>query len=224
MASLSELIADARTVLRSLPALVGTPPPFDPEQAPETPAELYMIWLRLAIAAGVKEPHAMVLSTADAQGMPDARTLILKDVDETGWAFASSATSVKGHQLSHSPVAALTSYWPVLGRQVRLRGGVVEAECSESASDFLARPVEARAQSLLGRQSEPLTSPAQIDLELAEVLQRVRDEPALVAPNWRVYRVVPEQVEFMQASPDRRHTRLQYRRLATGWEHGLLWP
>ena len=93
MTSLGDLTVDARTLLRSLPALVGSPPPFDPDHAPDTPAELYMIWLRLAIAAGVKEPHAMVLSTVDAEGLPDARTLILKDVDESGWAFASSATS-----------------------------------------------------------------------------------------------------------------------------------
>src|SRR3954447_9715771 len=120
MTSLGDLTADARTLLRSLPALVGSPPPFDPANAPDTPAELYMIWLRLAIAAGVKEPHVMVLSTVDDQGIPDARTLILKDVDESGFAFASSAISIKGRQLSGSPVAALTSYWPVLGRQVRL--------------------------------------------------------------------------------------------------------
>ena len=94
----------------------------------------------------------------------------------------------------------------------------------KSEEDFLARPAEARAQSLLGRQSEPLTSPTQIEVEVADVLTRLRDEPALVAPNWRVYRLVPEQVEFMQGSPDRRHTRLQYQRTQGGWESGLLWP
>jgi pyridoxamine 5'-phosphate oxidase len=216
--------ASIRDLLRHLPSLIGSPPPFDPDHAPETPWQLYLVWLRLAIAAGVNEPHAMVLSTVGADGLPDARTLILKDVDELGWAFASSARSVKGRQLALSPVAALTSYWPVLGRQVRLRGTVVEASADESAGDFLARPLDARAQSLLARQSQPLASVDNIDVVLAEARHRIEQDPTLVAPSWRVYRLVASEAEFLQGSPDRRHLRLKYVHHDGGWSKGLLWP
>ena len=224
MTSLGGAASSTRMLLRNLPTLNGTPPPFDPERTSDEPWQLYLVWLRLAIAAGVNEPHAMVLSTVDAGGRPDARTLILKDVDERGWAFASSARSVKGQQLTASPVAALTSYWPVLGRQVRLRGPVVEASPEESAADFRERAAHARAQSLLARQSEPLGSSADIDMVLADAIRRVEQDPSMVAPHWRVYRLVAEEAEFWQGAPDRRHIRLKYVHRDGGWTKSLLWP
>ena len=82
----------------------------------------------------------------------------------------------------------------------------------------------ARAQSLLARQSQPLSSPADIDDELVNVARRMKDDPGLVGSHWRVYRVVPTEVEFLQGSPDRRHIRLKYVRTGDGWQRGLLWP
>jgi pyridoxamine 5'-phosphate oxidase len=94
-------------VLRELPVVATTPPPCDTDRAPDDPVALFIEWQDGAIEEGVAEPHAMTLSTIDADGAPGARVLILKDVDDRGWWFATSSTSRKGYQLEHRSAAAL---------------------------------------------------------------------------------------------------------------------
>ena len=110
-----------RSYLRTLPVLSGTGMSFEIERALADPVSLFVAWLQQAIAAGVSEPHAMTISTIDEQGMPRARVLILKAVDDAGWHFAVSSVRQKGRDLAAHPVAALTFYWPALVRQVRYR-------------------------------------------------------------------------------------------------------
>ena len=166
----------------------------------------------------------MTLSTVGDDGSPDARVLILKDLDEQGWHFATSAASPKGVQLSHHPEAALTFYWPKVGRQVRIRGMVVALGRDVNAADFLARPPGSRAGALLARQSDVLASPADLDAALSEQYERMARQPDLVAPAWTVHAMRPQCVEFWQGDTQRRHTRLRYRLTPTGWEKELLWP
>lgn len=131
--------------LRSLPSLSGDAPALDLHLLPADPAALFGEWLSDAVARGVPEPHAMTLATVDADGMPDARTLILKDVSERGWAFAGHVRSAKARQLAANPAAALTFWWQPIVRAVRVRGRVVPASESESAADLAARSAAARA-------------------------------------------------------------------------------
>ena len=212
-----------RELLRSLPVFDRPLPGFDPADAPADPAALFTGWLRHAVDAGVPEPHAVTLSTVDVDGYPDARVLILKDVGEDGWAFASSAHSAKGRQLSAVPRAALSTYWPLLGRQVRVRGPVRDAGPEAAARDFLARSPDARAEALLQRQSQVLTADRDVAAELAAARRRVEDEPGVVAASWRLYVLHAEEVEFWQASASRRHTRLRYRRDGRSWARERLW-
>ena len=144
-------MGNARELLRKLSSLAGPLPSFDTSACASTPEAQFLAWLGEAVAAGVQEPHAMTLSTADDDCHPDARVLILKDLDEQGWHFAASAASPKGVQLSRHPEAALTFYWPKVGRQVRIRGAVVALDCEKNAADFLARPQGSRAGALLAR-------------------------------------------------------------------------
>lgn len=130
--------------LRAIPALTGKIQAAE-QALPQHPVELFRRWLQEALDAGVPEPHAMTLSTVDAQGLPDARVLILKDIDERGWAFASPASSAKGEQLAGQPFAALSFWWQPLVRAVRIRGAVVEASREECQADLAARSAEARA-------------------------------------------------------------------------------
>ncbi len=215
---------DIRALLRGLPVFAGELPDFDPSTAPDDPVELFTRWLIGAVRAGVPEPHAMTLSTADATGEPSARVLILKDVDAGGWRFAAHSASVKGRELAERPYAALTFHWPLLARQIRLRGPVAADSAERAAADFLARSPAARAEALLGRQSTPLTDLAARDLAAKESLARVEREPGLVAPGWTLYTLRPDEVEFWQGARDRRHTRLNYRRADGGWASELLWP
>ncbi|WP_082717148.1 pyridoxamine 5'-phosphate oxidase family protein [Microterricola viridarii] len=93
--------------LRSQPSLVGSPPPFDTAALPAEPDVLFLSWIREAVIAGVAEPQAATLATVDAAGIPDARTLLLKDVGRQGWSFAGQRSSAKGAQLGANPFAAL---------------------------------------------------------------------------------------------------------------------
>lgn len=131
--------------LRRIRSLTGTAPGIDLGHLPPDPVQLFGDWLDVAIEQGVAEPIAATLATVDAQGIPDARTLILKAVDTQGWAFAGAASSQKARQLGEHPSAALNLWWQPLVRAVRARGPVVEASERECAADFEARGEAARA-------------------------------------------------------------------------------
>lgn len=129
-----------RSHLRALPDFPENLPDFDPAKAPADPVALFKLWLDEALAAGVLQPHACSLATADGNGQPSARMLILKNIDDGGWHFATSRTSRKGRELSGNPSAALNFYWPQQGRQIRVAGPVVELSAEASADDWQARP------------------------------------------------------------------------------------
>ncbi|GIF53743.1 pyridoxamine 5'-phosphate oxidase [Asanoa ferruginea] len=214
-------MTDIRSYLRALPVFAGQLPSFDPAQAPARPDTLFLGWLSSAVEAGVREPHAMTLSTIGLDGVPSARVLILKQVDDEGWQFAAHAAAPKGQELSRHPVAALTFYWPAQARQIRVRGPV---RPESGAADFLARPAGSRAEASLGRQSQPLADRATLDLAVTQATQRIAAEPDFVDPGWTRYTVAATEVEFWQGDKERKHTRLRYSRTAAGWTRELLWP
>ncbi|WP_267890844.1 pyridoxal 5'-phosphate synthase [Streptomyces sp. AS58] len=217
---------DVRQWLRSLEVFAGPLPDFDPAAAPADPVELFLDWLREAVAAGVPDPHAMTLSTIGEDGGPDARVLILKNVDTDGWQFAVHSGSPKGRQLAGRPRAALTFYWPLQGRQVRLRGTDEPASAEQSAADLLARAPSARAEVLLGRQSDHLTDPEERDRAFRAALARIETEPDLISPAWTLHTLVPSEIEFWQADKGRLHNRLRYERgdRHSPWVRHMLWP
>ncbi len=211
--------------LRQLKSLAGPFAPFDTASAPGDPGALFLTWLEDAIAAGIREPHAMTLSTVDDDGRPDARVLILKNIDANGWHFASTKAGPKGRQLARQPHAALTFYWQPLGRQVRLRGPVAELGREVCEADFRARPPAARAGALAERQSDVIARDGEVEAALAEQTLRLERDPSLVSPAWTVYALDPTEIEFWQASTDRQHMRLRYRKTsAGGWSRDRLWP
>ncbi|WP_258805514.1 pyridoxine/pyridoxamine 5'-phosphate oxidase [Pseudarthrobacter sp. NS4] len=128
-----------RKFLRTLPDFPDTLPGFDPASVPTDPAELFKQWLDEALAAGEQQPHAFSLATVSGE-QPSSRMLILKNIDDDGWHFATSRTSRKGRELSGAPRAAMNFYWPSQGRQVRVAGPVVELSAEASAVDWAERP------------------------------------------------------------------------------------
>ncbi|MFD5918135.1 pyridoxal 5'-phosphate synthase [Kitasatospora sp. NPDC058201] len=222
---------------RSVPELLlGRPPmtrplpTFDAEAAPAEPGPLFVDWLATALDAGVLDPQVVTLSTVDADGMPDARVLVLRDIDAagTGWVFSAAADSPKGRQLGDHPAAAITVYWPQLGRQVRVRGTVERAADQVAAAEFATRSPAARIGALVGRQSEPLASPAEYEEAVAVARRRLEATPDAVAAGHTVYTLWAHEVEFWQGHAERHHVRLRYTR--TGpvrtpeWSRTLLWP
>jgi pyridoxamine 5'-phosphate oxidase len=218
-------VNDIRKLLRSIPVFGGELPSFEVDSAPERPGELFVEWLAAALDAGVREPHAMTVSTIGSHSTPDARMLILKNVDARGWQFAAHADSPKGRDLAATPTAALTFYWPLQARQIRVRGPVAPEPAERSAADFQARPAGSRAEASLGRQSQTL--PDRDDLETAtkQALATIEATPGYVVPEWTLFTLDATTVEFWQGDKARKHTRLRY--TATGndlWTREELWP
>jgi pyridoxamine 5'-phosphate oxidase len=211
-------------MLRSLPSFGENLPEFSIESAPEDPRDLFVQWLAEAVDASVLAPQAMTLSTSEPDGRVTARTLVLKDIDEHGWIFASRDDGVKARDLGANPFAALTFFWPQMGRQIRVTGAVRKRPRADGEADFLARPEGSRASAFVGHQSEPLESLEAYQVEYADAVRRVTENPSLVARTWNTWAVAADAVEFWQASPDRAHVRLKYRLHGHTWEYGLLWP
>ncbi|MFJ3232378.1 pyridoxal 5'-phosphate synthase [Streptomyces sp. NPDC086787] len=218
---------DLHELLRSLRVWapgVTELPPFDPATAPTSPLQLFTTWFAEAVAAGQPEPHTMSLATADEDGSPDVRIVMLHGADADGWSFATHDVSRKGRQLAARPEAALVFYWPALGRQVRVRGPVTSAPSAESQADLHARSTGALAAALTGRQSEPLGSPEELRQASEAAWEAARRDPAALSPTWTLYRLRPREVEFFQGDAERRHVRLLYRGERDGWHRQLLWP
>ncbi|AQS69083.1 pyridoxal 5'-phosphate synthase [Streptomyces pactum] len=220
--------SDLHESLRSLrvwdPAVTELPP-FDPATAPGDPVALFTAWFAEAVAAGQTEPHTVSLATADAEGLPDARVVMLHGADADGWSFATHADSRKGRHLAARPYAALVFYWPVLGRQVRVRGPVAVAPAEAAHADLHARSTGALAAALTGRQSADLDSPDELARASEAAWERAAREPDAPVPSWTLYRLLPDEVEFFQGDARRRHVRLAYRRTDDGdWDTRLLWP
>ncbi|GAB3520540.1 pyridoxine/pyridoxamine 5'-phosphate oxidase [Arthrobacter monumenti] len=215
-----------RQLLRDVDVFPEQMPEFDPEQTPDEPVELFLQWLGAAVDAGVLAPHAVNVATMGADGMPDARIVILKDVSDGCWCFASSSTSPKGQQLQGNPTAALTFFWPAVGRQIRIRGRVHVGSPVENDQDFKRRNPVAKALVLAGRQSEVLQSGEFLDAAAAGAREQFDVDPETGSPSWTVYKVTAQTVEFWQADPDRRHIRLRYSRNDghRTWSKDLLWP
>ncbi|MFT2817678.1 pyridoxal 5'-phosphate synthase [Leifsonia sp. A12D58] len=130
--------------LRTIPSLSGTSPVLDLTRLPADPVTFFYEWLDGALASQVAEPLAITLATVDADGAPNARTLIVKDIDDRGWAFAGPRESAKGIELASHPAAALNFWWQPLVRAIRVRGPVVEASRADSEADFALRSAAAR--------------------------------------------------------------------------------
>jgi pyridoxamine 5'-phosphate oxidase len=215
---------ELRERLRALRVFDADLPDFHAEAAPDDPIDLLLGWIEHAIESGVRAPHAMTLSTIDAYGRPDARVLLLKGVEDGRLEFATSSSSRKGRQIGETHVAAATFHWPEIGRQVRVRGRVADGGREAARRDFLARPDDSRAESLHGRQSEPLADRGELDAAFEDGVAQVSEDAELVPDHWAVYRLVPDEIEFWQGREDRRHVRLRYRLSAGRWTRGLVWP
>ncbi|MEU3272159.1 pyridoxal 5'-phosphate synthase [Saccharomonospora sp. NPDC006951] len=211
------------STLRGWPSFPPDLPDFDVDAAPGQPVDLFLSWLSDAGETGLA-PHAMTLSTVDENGLPDARVLILKDVDETGWYFATSAESPKGRQLARNGHAALTFFWPHRGRQVRIRGTARPLGEDAGASDFLARPDASKVETAVGHQSEVLADPSDLTTAVEAAQRLIAEKPGFVPPSWMRYLLAADLVEFWQARHDRKHVRLRFTREGMRWRRDQLWP
>ncbi len=192
---------------------------------PEDPLPLFDAWYADASACeAIKYAHAVCLSTIDLDGLPDGRTVLLKQHDASGFVFFTDTESVKARSLARVPEAALTFYWGPLDRQIRIRGGVEQASGEVSDACFSHRPRGSRITAWASRQSRELDA-ADLERRIETLNERFADQEDVPRPpNWQAYRLVPRAIEFWQAKANRLHDRLLYTRDGDGWTTSWLEP
>jgi pyridoxamine 5'-phosphate oxidase len=180
-------------------------------------------WFAEAAAAGLTEPNAMVLGTADAQGRPSARTVLLKGYDERGFVFFTNYESRKGTELAADPYASLVFPWYPIHRQVVVCGEASRVDRAETEVYFANRPRAARLGAWASPQSRVIPDR---EVLLAASAEADRRFPGEVPPpeHWGGYRVAPSTVEFWQGRASRLHDRLRYRSTDDGWMTERLAP
>jgi len=170
---------------------------------------LFYKWIGDAERAGIAEPNAMVLATVDA-GRPVTRSVLCKDVDESGITFFTNYDSAKGAELAATPYASATFPWYQLGRQFHIRGPVTKVDPRVTEDYWSKRPRGSQLGAWASQQSHPIASRAALLARLAEVTARFADvERIPVPPNWGGYRIAPEVVEFWQGRENRLHNRIR---------------
>jgi pyridoxamine 5'-phosphate oxidase len=185
---------------------------------PADPFALFAQWYLAAEEAELPEPSAMTLATTDANGMPDARMVLMRGFDERGFIFYTNYQSRKAEQLAQNPHAALVFYWAPLMRQIRILGDVEKITAEESDAYFATRPRGHQLGALVSPQSQVIPGRQVLDERLRQLAHEFNSKEAVPRPpHWGGYRLRPHAIEFWQGRENRLHDRLRYRKQEGSW-------
>jgi pyridoxamine 5'-phosphate oxidase len=194
------------------------------ETLSKDPLQQFERWFAEAKRAGVEVPEAMTLATANAEGAPSARMVLLKAAGEDGFVFYTGYGSRKADELDENPRAALVFYWRPLGRQVRVEGSVERVSATESETYFATRPRASQLAAWASQQSRPLESREELERRYDELEREYEGREVPLPPHWGGYRLSPEAIEFWEHRENRLHDRLCYTRAREGWHAQRLAP
>ena len=188
------------------------------------PLKQLEIWLHQAQTAGVLEPNAMTLASATTDGVPSARVVLLKGLDEHGIVFYTNYESHKAREIEANPRVAATLVWLDLERQVCISGEVTRVSREESEAYFATRPRGSQLGAWASAQSSGVKDRATLEAQLAEVEARFLGRDVPTPEHWGGYRIAPRTVELWQGRPNRLHDRLCYTRVEGTWRVDRLSP
>lgn len=188
------------------------------------PHLLFEQWYALARESELNDANAMALATADREGRPSVRMVLLKGHDDRGFVFYTHKDSRKGKELEANPAASLLFHWKSLRRQIRIEGAVSPVSAEEADVYFATRSRDSRLGAWASDQSRPLDRRATFERRYEEMRARFEGAEVPRPPRWSGYRVVPERIEFWTDRAHRLHERRLFTRTASGWAEGLLYP
>ncbi|OTG84515.1 pyridoxamine 5'-phosphate oxidase [Acinetobacter sp. ANC 5054] len=196
------------------------------EQVNADPHEQFLLWFNHALAAQLHEPYAMSLATANAQGRPHVRTVLLRGATHSGYDFYSNYDSQKGNDLLENPYAELLFYWQEQERQIRVSGRVVKIAEEESTDYYHKRPRDSQiAAHISTPQSGVIASREELQQRFQNLHDQVEGKATLAKPEfWGGYRLEPDYYEFWQGRPNRLHDRLCYEKQDEQWILQRLMP
>lgn len=185
--------------------------------AGDDPFAIARRWLAEAEASEINDPNAIALATVDAEGLPNVRMVLLKEIEAAAFVFYTNYSSAKGRELEAAGKAAFVSHWKSLRRQIRVRGVVAREEGPQADAYYSSRGLQSRLGAWASRQSEPLASRAVLVAEVAKVTLAQGANPKR-PPFWGGFRLVPLEVEFWADGAFRLHDRFKWTRQAIDQE------
>lgn len=199
---------------------------LDEAAAGSDPIIFFEKWFREAVTADAAEANAMTLATVGPDGLPHARTVLLKGLDERGFVFFTNYNSNKGGELNAHPQAALVFFWKELERQVRVEGAVEKVTDAESDAYFHSRPAESRIGAWASPQSQVIADRAALEEQERSYRERFAAGDIPRPPHWGGFRVIPLRVEFWQGRSSRLHDRILFTRTgeSAAWQQSRLAP
>ncbi|GIX42855.1 MAG: pyridoxine/pyridoxamine 5'-phosphate oxidase [Leptospiraceae bacterium] len=196
------------------------------EEAGSNPFELFQKWFEQALKEEI-DPNAMTLATVDENHNPDARIMLLKEVNEKGFIFYTNYHSKKGKDLAQNPKATIVFFWHKMVRQVRIFGIVEKLSEQEAIEYFQQRPFESQVAAYLSKQSEIIENRDEVEKKFHQLLEEFKNKPVPKPESWGGYILIPLKFEFWQGRPARFHDRLLYIRESTSieeWKRYRLYP
>ena len=195
-------------------------------KTPHDPIAAFDGWLQEAGASEPNDPNAMSLATVDADGMPNARMVLLKGHDARGFVFYTNFESQKGSELADNAKAALCFHWKSLHRQVRVQGPISIVSDAEADAYFNSRGRQSRIGAWASQQSRPLADRAELEAAFAEIEAQYPGDDIPRPPHWSGQRITPLRIEFWQDGAHRLHDRLVFKRTSADadWTTERLYP